>query len=147
MALFFGVWDGIRGWLDSRAARSWPSAEATIQSAAVAISVDGAKPEETVSSMLSVGVSTHLEAQRRIERYGPAVVWVVRAAYSFSVGGQYYGGYSDRGVPSEQAGTEYARRLVGKKFPVRYQPRNPEKSVVLDDEWLAAIDPACLGPG
>jgi hypothetical protein len=122
-------------------ARSWPSAEATIQSAAVAISINGAKPEETVSSILSIGVNTHLEAQVRMQDpiLRPAITWVVRVAYSFPVGSEYYGGYSDRGVSSEQAGAEYARGLQGKKFPVRYKPGNPEKSVVLDDEWISAI--------
>jgi hypothetical protein len=74
-----------------------------------------------------------------MHRNKPVITWVVRVAYSFSVGGAYYGGYSDRGVSSEQAGAEYARRIQGKKFPVRYKPGNPEKSVVLDDEWIAAI--------
>jgi hypothetical protein len=128
----------IRRRLRSRA-RSWPSAEATIQSAEVAISIDGAKPEETVSSILSVGVSTYLDAQRRMQRYGPSIAWVVRVAYSFPVGSAYYGGYSDRGVSSEEAGAEYARGLQGKRFPVRYKVGNPERSVVLDDEWVAAI--------
>jgi len=74
-----------------------------------------------------------------MERHGPVIVWVVRVAYSFSVGGAYYGGYSDRAVSSEPAGAEYAQRLLGKKFPVRYRLRNPEQSVVLDDEWIRAI--------
>jgi len=43
-----------------------------------------------------------------MERLGPVIVWVVRVAYSFSVGGAYYGGYPERGVSSEPAGAEYA---------------------------------------
>jgi hypothetical protein len=162
MALFVSVWDGnglmlililiviggiwaylayprIHGWFRFKTARSWPSAEATVQSAAVAISVDGAKPEETVSAIRSIGVSPYLDAQHRMERYGPVIVWVIRAQYSFSVGSTYYGGYSDRWVSSEQAGAEYTQGLQGKKFLVRYKPGNPGTSVVMDDEWIAAI--------
>ncbi|MGO9261587.1 MAG: DUF3592 domain-containing protein [Bryobacteraceae bacterium] len=123
----------------SKIARSWPSAEATIQSAAVAVSVNGAKPKETESSILSVGVNTHLRGEGSLEGRRPVIAWVVRVAYSFAVGGLHYGGYSDRGVSSERAGAAYAQRVQGRKFPVRYQPGNPEKSVVLDDEWIAAI--------
>lgn len=128
--------------LRSEVARSWPFAEATIQSAAVGVSVNGAKPEETERSIFSIGVNTHLQGDGLLEPrsdFGPVITWVVRVEYSFSVGGQRYGGYSDRGVSSERAGAEYARGLPGKKFPVRYKPGNPDKSAVLDDEWVAAI--------
>ena len=127
----------------SQAARSWPSAEATIQSAAVAVSVDGAKPKETESSILSIGVNTHLQGEGLLESHSasgrPNITWVVRVAYSFSVGGVHFGGYLDRGVSSERAGAAYARGIQGKKFPVRYKAGNPDRSVVLDDEWIAAI--------
>jgi Protein of unknown function (DUF3592) len=129
--------------LRSKAARSWPSAEATIQSAAVGVSVNGAKPKETESSIFSIGLNTHLQGDGLLESHtasgGPVIIWVVRVGYSFSVGGVRYGGYSDRGVSSESTGAEYARGLQGKKFRVRYKPGNPDKSVVLDDEWIAAI--------
>jgi hypothetical protein len=60
------------------------------------------------------------------------------------VGGEYYGGYSYCGVSSQEAGDEYAQGLPGKKFRARFKPRNPEKSIVLDDEWAAAI-PSSFG--
>jgi hypothetical protein len=114
-------------------ARSWPSAEATIQSAAVAISINGAKPEETVSSILSIGVNTHLEAQVRMQDpiLRPAITWVVRVAYSFPVGSEYYGGYSDRGVSSEQAGAEYARGLPEERGIHRARSRRSGSAQVL----------------
>jgi len=126
-----------------RLARSWPFAEATIQSAAVGVSVNGAKPKETEDSIFSIGLNTHLQGDGMLEPHGevsgPLISWVVRVGYSFSVGGVRYGGYSDRGVSSERAGVEYARGLQGKKFRVRYKPGNPDKSVVLDEEWIADI--------
>ena len=129
--------------LRSEVARSWPLAEATIQSTAVGVSVNGAKPKETESSIFSIGVNTHLQGDGLLEPRAvgvrPIITWVVRVGYSFSVDGVRYGGYSDRGVSSERAGAEYARGLPGKKFPVRYKPGNPDKSVVLDDEWISAI--------
>jgi len=127
----------------SKVARSWPSAEAAIQSAAVGVSVNGAKPKETEGSIFSIGLNTHLQGdgllESRTATSRPVIMWVVRVGYSFSVDGVRYGGYSDRGVSSEQAGAEYAKRVQGKKFPVRYKPGNPDKSVVLDDEWIAAM--------
>lgn len=103
--------------------------------------VVGEKPEETPSSILTVGISSHVLGDGLLT--GPRMVgkfkWFVRVAYSFTVGGDCHSGYSDRLVSSEQAGNEYARELQGKKFPVRYQPGNPEKSVVLDEEWITAI--------
>ncbi|HXY07961.1 MAG TPA: hypothetical protein VEI52_08910 [Terriglobales bacterium] len=128
--------------LRSEVARSWPLAEATIQSAAVGVSVNGTKPKETESSILSIGVNTHLQGDGLLEprsELRPIITWVVHIGYSFSVGGMRYGGYSDRGVSSERAGAEYARGLPGKRFRVRYKPGDPEKSVVLDAEWIADI--------
>ena len=164
MALFIGYWnrDGlipsliilaglsaylayryIHDRLRSKVARSWPSAEATIQSAAVAISMNGDKPKELESSLFSIGLNTRplgeLLPYRGTAFDGPVITWLVRAEYSFSVGGARYSGYTDRGVSSEQAGAEYARGLQGKKFQVRYKPRDPDQSAVLDDEWIAAI--------
>jgi hypothetical protein len=131
----------IRDWLRLRAAHSWPSAEATIESAGVGQVVDGSKPEETPSSILTVGVRSHLLGDGLLTgtTHVQKFKWFVRVAYSFTVGREYHSGYSDRLVSSEQAGNEYARELQGKKFPVRYQPGNPEKSVVLDEEWITAI--------
>jgi hypothetical protein len=131
----------IHDWLRLRAARSWPSAEATIESAGVGQVVVGEKPEETPSSILTVGISSHVLGDGLLTgTHGVGnFKWFVRVAYSFNVGGEYHSGYSDRLVSSEQAGNEYARELQGKKFPVRYQPGNPEKSVVLDEEWITAI--------
>jgi hypothetical protein len=103
--------------------------------------VVGEKPEETPSSILTVGISSHVLGDGLLTgTHGVGnFKWFVRVAYSFNVGGEYHSGYSDRLVSSEQAGDEYARELQGKKFPVRYQPGNPEKSVVLDEEWITAI--------
>ena len=127
----------------SKVARSWPSAEATIQSAAVAISMNGDKPKELESSLFSIGLNTRplgeLLPYRGTAFDGPVITWLVRVGYSFSAGGARYSGYTDRGVSSEQAGAEYARGLQGKKFQVRYKPRDPDQSAVLDDEWIAAI--------
>ena len=133
----------VRDRFGSKVARSWPSAEATVQSAAVAISVNGDKPKELESSLFSIGLNTHLMGElvkyRGSSNAGPVITWLVRVGYSFSVGGVRYSGYTDRGVSSEQAGAEYARGLQGKKFQVRYKPGDPDQSAVLDDEWIAAI--------
>jgi hypothetical protein len=45
--------------------------------------------DRTAATFKSVGVSRYLEAQRRMQRYPPVITWVVRVAYSFSVGGAY----------------------------------------------------------
>jgi hypothetical protein len=74
-----------------------------------------------------------------------ATIWYVRVSYYFTVGGNFYGWHTNRVVNSESAGIEYARGLAGRKFPVRYQPGNPDISVVLDDEWAAAIPPGSTG--
>ena len=172
MALFIGYWnrDGLGYWnrdglipsliilaglsaylayryiharLRSKVARSWPSAEATIQSATVAISVNGDKPKELESSLFSIGLNTRLLGElvegRGTSNAGQVITWLVRVGYSFSVDGVRYSGYADRGVSSEQAGAEYVRGLQGKKFQVRYKPGDPDQSAVLDDEWIAAI--------
>jgi len=129
--------------LRSKTARSWPSTEATIQSAAVGVSVNGSRPKETESTIFSIGLNTHRQGDGWLESRStgcrPVIIWVVRVGYSFSVNGVRYGGYSDRRVSSEGAGTEYAKGVQGKKFRVRYKPGNPDRSVVLDDDWIAAI--------
>jgi|HubBroStandDraft_1064217.scaffolds.fasta_scaffold96278_3 hypothetical protein len=164
MALFIGYWNRnglilsliilavlsahpayryIRDRLRSKVARSWPSAEATIQFAAIAISMNGDKPKELESSLFSIGLNTRplgeLLPYRGTSNDAPVITWLVRVGYSFSAGGARCSGYTDRGVSSEQAGAEYARGLQGKKFQVRYNPANPDQSAVLDDEWIAAI--------
>jgi hypothetical protein len=164
MALFIGYWNrdslvlsliilaGLSAYpayryihdrLRSKVARSWPSAEATIQSAAVAISVNGDKPKELESSLFSIGLNTRLLGElvegRGSSNAGPVITWLVRVGYSFSVDGVRYSGYADRGVSSERAGSEYVRGLQGNKHQVRYKPGNPDQSAVLDDEWIAAI--------
>jgi len=132
-----------RGRLRFNVARSWPSAEATIQSAAVALSMNGDKPKELESSLFSVGLNTRplgeLLPYRGTAFDGPVITWLVRIGYSFSVDGVRYSGYADRGVSSEHAGAEYLQGLQGKKFQVRYKPGDPDQSAVLDEEWIAAI--------
>jgi hypothetical protein len=164
MALFIGYWDRnglilsliilvvlsaypayryFRGRLRLKIARSWPSAEAIIQSAAVALSMNGDKPKELESSLFSIGLNTRplgeLLPYRGTAFDGPVITWLVRVEYSFSVDGARYSGYTDRGVSGEQAGAEYVRGLQGKKFQVRYKAGDPDRSTVLDDEWIAAI--------
>jgi hypothetical protein len=40
---------------------------------------------------------------------GRTPIWFVRVSYSFEVNGDYFGGYTDRRVTTETAGSEYAR--------------------------------------
>jgi hypothetical protein len=49
----------VRAWLRRKAARHWPSAEATVQSTAVAVSINGEMPEETID-IQSAGVDAFL---------------------------------------------------------------------------------------
>jgi len=94
-------------------ARQWPRAEATVGSTSVG---------ETTSDSESV--------------------WYVRVSYSFTVNGDFFGGLTDRIVSSRASAIELAPRLAGKKFPVRYKQGKPDTSVVLDDEWAAAMSQA-----
>jgi hypothetical protein len=96
--------------LRQNAAHRWPSAEATAGSTGV-----GQASGES----------------------GP--VWYVRVNYSFTVNGDYFGGTTDRIVGSAEAGAELARKVIGKRFPVRYKQGNADTSLVLDDEWIAAM--------
>ncbi|HEY4362329.1 MAG TPA: DUF3592 domain-containing protein [Bryobacteraceae bacterium] len=94
-------------------ARQWPRAEATVGSTSVG---------ETTSDS--------------------ETVWYVRVSYSFTVNGDYFGGLTDRIVSSSASASELAPKLVGKTFPVRYKQSKPDTSVVLDDEWVAAMNKA-----
>jgi hypothetical protein len=93
-------------------AQSWPRAEATVGSA-------------------SVG-----ETKADNEK-----VWYVRVSYSFDVNGAFYSGMTDRMVSSPEAAREMAPKIAGKKFPVRYKQGKPDTSVVIEEEWAAAMRP------
>ena len=83
----------IHDWLRLRAARSWPSAEATISAPELARS-SLHKPEETPSSLLTVGISSHVLGNGFSCTHGVGnFKWFVRVAYSFNVGGEYHGGF------------------------------------------------------
>ncbi len=95
-----------RGWLGRKTARSWPSREATVQSTGVSVCVEGNVPEEIID-IQSAGVDAFWPKGAEAppgHRGKIQKVWFVRASYSFIAGGEYYGGYADRQVSSEQAG-------------------------------------------
>ena len=100
----------LRDMVRTRSAQSWPKAKATIGSASPR-SVSG----------------------------DAGVTWFVRVAYSYTVDGDYYGGYTDRRMSSEEVSIEYSRWCVGRTFPIRYKASQPDNSEVLDHEWIAAM--------
>jgi hypothetical protein len=108
--IYFGV-VMVRAKNRENAARSWPSATATVSSAGL---------RNTAS--------------------GRVVVWFVRVAYSFTVNGEYYGNYTDRSV-TEAEGNAYARWCIARTFPVRYKPGDPSTVEVLDEDWITTMEP------
>jgi Protein of unknown function (DUF3592) len=92
----------LRASLRSPAAESWPMTEGTLQSGRL-------KP---------------FSSKRK-------TYWFVEVSYSYSVDGQYYGGYFEREVADEQEGVTYLRQVEGTKISVRYRPDKRETSTVL----------------
>ena len=93
-----------RYWLRCQMARSWPSAQATIGSAASA----------------RVGIWSQ----------------EVLVGYSFTAGGEYYGGSMKRWLPKLGL-DDYMRQLKERKLSVRYRRANPDQSIILPEDWPA----------
>ncbi len=59
---------------------------------------------------------------------------VADVGYSYSVDGEYYGGYYTKRFSTMDKAETYAERFKGKTLPVHYDPRHPDKSVVIEQE-------------
>ena len=64
------TWSRIRAWLRCRSARSWPSAEACVESTGVSVSVQDNMPKEIVD-IRSTGVDSFLAARTEFNYFRP----------------------------------------------------------------------------
>jgi hypothetical protein len=64
---------------------------------------------------------------------GGRLLYTAELAYSYALEGRYYSGYYGRESATEEEGWDLVRDLQGKSVFVSYNPRNPAKSLLLED--------------
>jgi hypothetical protein len=66
-------------------------------------------------------------------------LWFCDVSYSYSVSGEFYGGYRSFGAVSENEADTLAHSLRGKTILVHYSPKDPAESAVLREEQVALL--------
>jgi hypothetical protein len=107
--LAIGAGAGIRYWIRTRQAMSWPSTQGTVQGAQAGRIKQG--------------------------RRG----WVCVLTYSYVADGQYYSGSCSIRARKEQQADELALQWKGRSVVVRYSPADHEISVLLKDDQVGGF--------
>lgn len=100
---------GVRYWIRSRQAQSWPSTQGSI-----------------------VGANARFGGDRHKR-------WVCAMSYSYAVNGEYYSGFHSIRTKKEQRADELAREWKGRSVVVRFSPTNPGVSVLLSDDQIGGM--------
>lgn len=101
---------GIRYWIRTRQAQSWPSTQGTIMGA---------------------------QARRGDERHKG---WICALSYSYTVNGEYYAGFHSIGTRKERRAEELATQWKGRSVVVRYSPADHGISVLLKDDQIGGMN-------
>lgn len=107
--LAIGAGAGVRYWIRTRQAVSWPSTQGTVQGARASRSEKG--------------------------RRG----WACVLTYSYVAEGQYYSGSYSIRARKEQQAEELATQWKGRSVAVRYSPADQKISVLLKDDQVGGF--------
>lgn len=66
-------------------------------------------------------------------------LWFCDVTYSYSVGGEFYGGSRSFGAVDEDEADELAHRLRSQPILVHFSPKDPAKSAMLREEQVALL--------
>ena len=107
--LAIGAGAGVRYWIRTRQAVSWPSTQGTVQGARASRSEKG--------------------------RRG----WACVLTYSYAANGEYYSGSYSIRARKEQQAEELAVQWKGRSVAVRYSPADHKISVLLKDDQVGGL--------
>jgi hypothetical protein len=107
--LAIGAGAGVRYWIRTRQAVSWPSTQGTVQGARASRSEKG--------------------------RRG----WACVLTYSYAANGEYYSGSYSIRARKEQQAEELAVQWKGRSVAVRYSPADHKISVLLKDDQVGGF--------
>ena len=71
-------------------------------------------------------------------------LWFCDVSYSYSVRGEFYGGYRSFGAVSEGEADDLAHTLRNQAILVHYSPKAPAKSAILREEQVVRLGTSLL---